>query len=124
VSLKKGEFATPVYALKLSTEAFASLNGKWQGKLDTPTPDGKTVSQNVTLRVETSTAGQIVSFFDVQGPAQKVSIPVTEASLTAGKAVLKFGGVGGQYSADLVGKTLKGTVVFGPRAVPLTLTKP
>jgi len=123
VNLKKGEFAAPVYALKLSTEAFASLNGKWQGKLDTPTPDGKTVSQNVTLRVETNTAGQYVSFFDVQGPAQKVSIPVTEASLAAGKAVLKFGGVGGQFSADLTGKTLKGTVVFGPRTVPLTLTK-
>ena len=126
VSLKKGEFAAPVYSLKLSTEAFAALNGKWQGKLDAPTPDGKTISQNVTLRVETNSAGQYVAFFDIENPAvkQKASFPVSEASLNAGKVVLMAKiGPGGEYKADLSGKTMKGSMTVGPQALPITLTK-
>jgi hypothetical protein len=121
VSLKKGE--APVATLKLSTEAFASLAGKWAGKLDAPTPDGKTVTQNVVLRIETNTVGQYVGFLDVENPVQKqkASLPVSEASVAAGKVVLKIGP--GEYKGDLAGKTLKGDLTLGPRALPLVLTK-
>jgi hypothetical protein len=122
VSLKKGEYAAPVYALKLSTEAFATLNGSWTGKLEPTNPQGQKVSLTMVLRFATSAAGQYVAFID--SPDQKaMNIPVTEVSFTDGKLSFKVAAVRGEYNGALAGKTITGTWTQGPMSLPLVLTR-
>jgi len=122
VVLKKGEYKAPRYALKLSNESYAALSGRWEGTLNVTTPQGKQVSLPLVLRVATDDQAQYVAFID--SPAQKASdIPVTDASLTGGKLVMKVAAIGAEYQADLNGKTLAGNWLQGPTSNPLTLTK-
>jgi hypothetical protein len=122
VSLKKGEYAAPVYALKLSTEAFATLNGSWTGKLEPTNPQGQKVSLTMVLRFATSAAGQYVAFID--SPDQKaMNIPVTEVSFADGKLSFKVAAVRGEYNGALAGKTITGTWTQGPMSLPLVLTR-
>ncbi len=122
VTIKKGEYAAPVYALKLSTEAFAALNGTWKGKLEMTSPQGQKATLSMVLRFNTSAAGQYVGFVD--SPDQKASnIPVTEATLTGDKLVVKIASLQGEYTATLAGKTLTGEFKQGPMTTPLVLTK-
>ena len=62
--------------------------GTWQGTLQVTTPQGKQVSLPIVLRFETDKTGQYVGFID--SPQQHAAgIPVTDASLAAGKLVAK-----------------------------------
>ena len=122
VTIKKGEYAAPVIVLKLSAEAFAALNGRWEGTLNVTTPQGQKVSLALVLRIETDSQAQIVGFID--SPTQHaIGIPITEASFSAGKLVVKVAAVGAEYDADLSGKTLVGEWAQGPVKSPLTLTR-
>jgi hypothetical protein len=113
VSLKKGEFATPVFPLKLTMQSFVPLQGKWQGKMG---------PLNLVFRFETNTNNQFVGFVD--SPDQKaMNIPITEASVDGSRITVKVASVGGEYAATLSGKTMTGTWTQGPVKNPLTLTK-
>jgi hypothetical protein len=122
VTLKKGEFAAPVYALKLSTESFAALSGNWEGTLKVKPPQGGEVSLPVVLRFLTNESAQYIAFLD--SPSQKaMGIPVTDVTLAGGKLVLKVGAVGAEYKADVTAKTLVGQWTQGPVSNPLTMTR-
>jgi hypothetical protein len=122
VTLKKGEYAAPVYALKLSTEAFATLAGKWQGKLQVTTPQGQQVSLTLVLRFESNASGQYVGFID--SPDQKaMGLPVAEVTLVADKLTVKVATPNAEYSGTLTGKTLAGQWIQGGMSNPLALTK-
>jgi hypothetical protein len=122
LTLKKGEYAAPVYVLKLSAESFVALSGTWQGALQVTTPQGQQISLPLVLRFETNEQALIVGFID--SPSQHaVGIPVTDANLAAGKLVLKVGSLNAEYHADLSGRTLAGKWTQGPLSNPLTLTK-
>ncbi len=122
VSLKKGEYTAQVYPLKLSTEAFATLNGSWTGKLEPTNPQGQKVSLTMVLRFATSANGQYIAFID--SPDQKaMNIPVTEVSFADGKLSFKVAAVRGEYNGTLSGKTITGTWAQGPGSLPLVLTR-
>jgi hypothetical protein len=122
VTMKKGEYAAQVHALKLSTEAFAALNGTWKGRLDLTSPQGQKASLNMVLRFATSSGGQYVAFVD--SPDQKAAnIPVTEATLVDNKLTVKIASLQGEYTGTLAGKTLTGEWKQGPVVAPLVLTK-
>ena len=121
VSLKKGEYVAKVYPIKLSTEAFAALNGSWTGKIEAPTPQGPK-SLTMILRFGTNAGGQYVAFID--SPDQKAKdIPVTDASFADGKLSFKVAAVRGEYNGTLSGKTITGTWSQGAGSLPLVLTR-
>jgi hypothetical protein len=122
LTMKKGEYAAQVHALKLSTESFAALNGAWKGKLEITPPQGAKVTLNMILRFVTSAGGQYVAFID--SPDQKaMNIPVTEASFDKGKLAVKVAAVQGAYTANLTGKALVGEWSQGGKSMPLTLAR-
>jgi hypothetical protein len=122
LALQKGEIAPPVYALKLSTPAFVALSGDWEGTLQITTPQGQQVSLPLVLHIGTNGNADMVGSID--SPNQHATgIPVTEATSSAGKVVLKAGALNAEYHADLSGNTLVGQWMQGPSTVPLTLKK-
>jgi hypothetical protein len=57
----------------------------------------------------------------IDSPIQKaLNIPITEASLTAGKFVAKVAAIGAEYRGTLSGKTLTGEWTQGPQSWSLT----
>jgi hypothetical protein len=122
VSLTKGDVATPVFALKLSAESFASLTGKWSGKLTGPQG-----SITVVMRFEVNSGGQYVGFLD--SPDQGATgLPIAEVSLAAGKLTARMTtSPPAQFEATLSGNTMVGqltqNVGQGPMSTPLTLTR-
>jgi hypothetical protein len=128
LTLKKGEYAAPAHPLKLTSEQFAALTGKWQGKLEiTPPPNAQnaappTRTLTMVLRFNTNASGQYVAFLD--SPDQKAKdIPVDEVALTNGELTFKVGVVRGEYKGKLAGNTLTGEWTQGPLKAPLTLTR-
>ncbi len=132
LTVKKGEYAAPVHALKLSTEQFAAVNGKWQGKLEiTPPPNPQNaspakVSLTMVVRFATNANGQYVGFLD--SPDQKAKdIPIDDVTLTNGELTFKVNVVRGEYKGKLAGNTLTGEwsqpTAQGPLKTPLNLTR-
>lgn len=120
--LKRGDYAPPTHALKLSSADFAALNGKWQGKLEVDAPNGQHVSLTQVLRFATNANAQFVGFMDV--PEQKAKdVAITEASITDGKVVVKVGAVRGEFQGTISGNTMTGTWTQGALSVPVTLTR-
>jgi hypothetical protein len=120
VVLKKGDYVPKVFALKMPGETFGKLAGAWKGDLHVKGPQGD-VTLPVVLRFETNANADMVAFMD--SPSQKaLGIPVTEATLTAGKVVIKVGGLG-EYDATVSGDTMTGDWKQGPNSLPLTVTR-
>jgi hypothetical protein len=120
--LKKGEYAPPVHALKLTSEQYATLSGKWNGKLEITAPDGQKRSLAIVLRFETNSGGQYVAFMD--SPDQKATgIAVNEVTMVGDTFTAKVDQIKGTYTGKLAGKTLTGTWSQGPGTNPLVLTK-
>ena len=122
LALKRGEYAPPTHALKLSSADFAALGGKWQGKLEIDAPTGQHVSLTIVLRFATNANGQFIGFLD--SPDQKAKdIPITEAGITNGKVVVKIEAVRGDFQGTLSGNTMTGTWTQLTNSTPLTLTR-
>ena len=122
VTLKKGEVAATVHVLKLSGEAFAALNGLWQGTLKVKNPQGQETSLPLAMLFATDDRAEMIGSID--SPAQGVTnLPITEASLAGGKFVAKLSAIGAEFHGDLSGDTLKGEWAQGPQRLPLTLTR-
>jgi hypothetical protein len=114
VSLKKGDYAPAVHALKLSPEAFADLNGVWRGKLG---------PISLTMRFEITPNGQtIVGFIDSPDQAA-MGIPITEATFERRKLTIKVASVMAEYTGTLSGKAIAGKWKQAGMENPLTLTK-
>ena len=130
LSVKKGEYAAPVHALKLTNEQYAAVSGKWQGKLEIqppPNPQNAAppkVTLTMVLRFNTNANGQYVGFLD--SPDQKAKdIPIDEVTLTNGELAFKVAVVRGEYKGKLAGNTLTGEWVQAGGAVkaPLVLSR-
>jgi hypothetical protein len=121
IVLKRGEYVAPSHALTMSAESFASLAGTWNGSLNIDAPQGP-VTLPVVMRFETDKRGDRVAFMD--SPSQGASgIPVTEATLSAGKLFVRVEAVQFEYNATLVGNSLTGQWTQVAGGGPLTLTR-
>ena len=121
IVLKRGEYVEPSHALTMSAESFASLAGTWNGTLNIDSPQGQ-VTLPIVMRFETDKHGDKVAFVD--SPSQHASgIPVTEASLSAGKLFVRVEVLQFEYSATLSGNSLTGQWTQGAGAGPLTMTR-
>ncbi len=122
VTLRKGEFAPPTYALKLTSEQFNPLSGKWQGTLQGKTPQGQSFSLPLRLRFETNQQALYVAYID--SPSQGANgIAVTEASVTGGKLRIQIESLHATYQADVSGSRMVGQWSQGPVSIPLTFDK-
>jgi hypothetical protein len=122
IVLKRGDVAATVYVLKLSGPDFATVAGKWTGKLTGPRG-----AITLVMRFEVNGGGQYVGFID--SPDQGVKgLPIAEASLSAGKLNTKMNAPPAQYEGTVSGKTIVGQWMQGPpgqppMSTPLTLTR-
>ena len=121
VTLKKGEYAASPQVLKLSVAAFAALTGTWKGTLEVNSPKGPT-SLPLVLIFGTNEEAAMTGF--LASPSQNAAgIPITEATLTGSKLVVKVPAISAEYDGDLKGRTLTGQWHQGPLNSPLTFTK-
>jgi hypothetical protein len=121
IVLKKGEYVAKVIILKMPTDAFGKVAGTWKGDLHAKGPQGE-VTLPLVLRFETNQHADMVAFID--SPSQHSSgVPVTEASLTDGKLVVKVDTLHGEYDATLSGNTLTGQFTQFGNVTPLTMTR-
>ncbi len=122
LNFKRGEFQAPVHALKITSEQFAKLNGRWNGKLEITNPAGAKVSLSIVMRFNTNANGQFIGMLD--SPDQKAeNIPITEATFTGDTVSLKVQIVNGEFKGTVSDKALTGTWTQGPNTNPLVLTK-
>lgn len=125
LELKKGDYVPPVHALKLTSEQFAALNGKWTGKLEPPPgPDGQTRSLTMIVTFNTNANGQYVGSIEV--PEQRLKgVSVNEATFADGTLSFKVSAVpgGGGYTGKVTGNTATGNWTQGPNSIPLNLTR-
>jgi hypothetical protein len=122
VVLTKGEYVAPSYALKLSSEAFGLVAGTWNGSVSGPGPQGTPVTLAIVLRFETNKQGDKVAFMD--SPDQHATgIPVNDASLTAGKLVVRIDALQGEYNATVSGNTMTGEWAQGGGSTALQMTR-
>jgi hypothetical protein len=121
LNVKKGQYVAKVYPLKFSTEEFAAINGSWKGKIELTPPNGQKVALTMVIRFGTSDDGRYVGFID--SPDQKaMNIPITDASFTNGKLMVKVDAVKGEYNGTLAAKTITGTWMQGPAGAPVLST--
>jgi hypothetical protein len=120
VSLKKGDFAPPVYPINnLGSAAMAALAASWKGTLSVPNaPKPLTI----VLKFEYNQNGQFVGSFDSPDQGAK-GIPVNAATFEKNKLIAKVDALRGEYVADLSGNTMKGTWTQAGNAFPLDLVK-
>lgn len=151
--MKRGDYKPPVYALKLSPEAFAQLKGKWDGKLEVTLPappagqgggqppaqgagqaagaaGGQKLTFLLSVRFETNAKSEYVGYLDgtivgQQGGAKNIG--VSEAAVAGGNVSFKVAAQNAAFDGMLSGNTLTGkwTQPGGAAAqgLPLTLTR-
>lgn len=119
LALKKGDL--PSLALKLDANSFAKLAGAWNGTVEINNPQGQKMSLPVVIRFEKDTQGKYFAYID--SPSQNATdIPVTEATLSGDKVVLKSVAISAEFDAMLAGKSLAGRWKQGSQDVPVTFT--
>ena len=117
LTLKKGKYVPPSYQLSLSKADMDKLQGKWQGKLNTPQR-----ALTLVFRFEEKGNGEYYAFVD--SPDQgNTSLKVIKASLNAGDLSLETKFPKGQFKGKLEGNTLDGNWMQGPANLPLKLVK-
>lgn len=113
LNLAKGDLKEKSYPLKLNAEQFSALYGTWKGKVG---------PVDSVLHFTVGPANSFAAFIDVMGP-KPMTVPVTDASATGKKLVLKVAGLQGEFSGELVGKTLSGQWTRGGQSTPVTWRK-
>jgi hypothetical protein len=113
LTLKKGEYAAPIYNLSLAKETMNQLRGKWTGKIG---------SLNVIFRFEVTKDNDFVGFIDSPDQGAK-GIPVTDAKFSDGELTLKANSVNGEYKGKLSGDTIVGPWIQNGARWILSLTK-
>jgi hypothetical protein len=124
LNFKRGEYKAPVMALKLTSEQFALVSGKWQGTLELTRPDGQKATLPMVVRFNTNENGQYVGFIDSPSQGAK-DIAIADAALVNGELSFKVNVVGGEYKGKVEGGTITGEWAQ-PRAnvkAPLVLKK-
>jgi hypothetical protein len=123
VVLKKGDYVAQVHVLKLDAESFGKLAGTWKGDMQAPGPQGD-INLAVVFRFEANPHGDKIGSMDLAVPGQPMhGIAITEATLAAGKLVVKMPSIGGEYDANFSGTTMSGQMALGQGSFALTMTK-
>jgi hypothetical protein len=113
LTLKKGEYAAPIYKLSLPKEAMNQLRGKWNGKIG---------SLNVVFRFEETKIGDFVSFIDSPDQGAK-GIPVTDGKFSDGELILKVNSVNGEFKGKLSSDNMVGRWIQNGARWTLSLKK-
>ena len=115
ITLKKGKYVAPNYALKLPKETMDKLSGEWHGQLKMPAN-----MMHIKFEFKTSKKGEFVGFYGA--PENKIkNIPVTEAKLKDGKLALKLKLANCEFKGEIKGD--KYTGVWSQAGLsPITLT--
>jgi hypothetical protein len=122
LTLKRGEYKAAVVPLKMSTEAYAALNGKWEGPLELTGPQGQKMKIRVITRFNTTQNGVYVGFLD--SPDQgATNLPITELTFADGKVVMKIDAVKGEYAGTVAGNTITGEWTQGTFKAPLVMKR-
>jgi hypothetical protein len=122
VTFKKGAYTAVAHGLKLSIPAFVALSGPWRGTLQVTSAQGQSVSVPLVLSFHTNEQAEMIATVD--SPSQHaMGVPVTEASLTGNKLVVKLASLNAEYTGDLNGKTVVGQWRQGAVNAPLTFTR-
>lgn len=117
LTLKKGSYTPPVYALALSKHDMALLQGKWQGKLKTPQRE-----LTLVFRFEQSDDGKYYGFVD--SPDQGANgLKIMEANLKDGELSLKVRFPRAAFTGKLSGNELSGKWLQGMGSMPLVMKK-
>jgi hypothetical protein len=120
VSLKKGDFAPPVYPLNnLSSQAMSTLAASWKGTLKVPNAP-KPLTLVLVFRYNEN--GQFLGQLDSPDQGAK-GIAVNAATFDRNRLTVKIDALRAEYVADLSGPTLKGTWTQAGNAIPLDLVK-
>ena len=115
--LKKGKYVPPSYKLALSKDVMDKLQGKWQGKLNTPQRE-----LTLVFRFEENGNGEYYGFVD--SPDQgNTSLKIVEATLSNGELSLKTKFPRAQFKGKLDGDVLDGEWIQGPGSMPLSMKK-
>jgi len=118
LDLARGKYVPPAPEVNIAAEAMKPLLGRWSGKIKI----NEAISLTIVVRFEQTAAGKFVVLMD--SPDQKAKdIPVSSATLTKDKLLLKVAAVMGEYNATLTGNKIDGTWTQGGNPIPLTLTK-
>jgi hypothetical protein len=113
LDLARGTYVPPPPEVNIPQEAMQQLLGRWTGKI---------ANLTIVLRFEKNAAGKFAVLMD--SPDQKaMGIPVSSATLTKDKLLLKVAAVFGEYNATLSGNKIDGTWTQGGKPMPLVLTK-
>ena len=118
LNLKRGEYVAQMHKLNLPKETMDQLLGEWNGPITIPTG----ASLTAVFRFEMTTNGEFVGFHDSPDQGAK-GIPITEASLSDGKLILKITSISGEFKGKLSGDKLIGDWSQGIMSSPLTLNK-
>jgi hypothetical protein len=120
VSLKKGDFAPPIYPLNnLSSPAMSTLAGSWKGTLKVPNAP-KPLTLVLVFRYNEN--GQFLGHIDSPDQGAR-GIAVNAATFDKNKLTVKLDNLRAEYVADLSGTTLKGNWTQGANSLPLDLVK-
>lgn len=115
--LEKGKFVPPSYQLSLSKEAMDQLQGKWQGKLNTPQR-----ALTLVFRFEEKGDGKYYAFVDSPDQGNS-SLKVLKASLEGDELSLETKFPKSQFKGKLNGAAMDGNWMQGPANLPLKMKK-
>jgi hypothetical protein len=117
LTLMKGKFVPPSYKLSLAQDVMDQLQGKWQGKLNTPQRE-----LTLVFRFEAEGEGEYYGFVD--SPDQgNTSLKIVEAAFANGELSLKTKFPRGEFLGKLAGNELTGQWKQGPANMPLSMKK-
>ena len=117
LTLRKGIYVPPSYKLALSAEAMQKLEGKWQGKLNTPQGE-----QTVIFAFENKGEGEYYGY--LQNPqAPGPGVRMLEANLDNNEFSMRLKFPNVSYKGTLSDNELKGDLTQITNTLALTLTK-
>jgi hypothetical protein len=121
LTLEKGEYIPPGYALSLPKDIMEQLLGRWKGEM--AAWDKKSAPNKLVFRFEKSKNGDFTGFVDMSVLGAK-GMPVTEATLSDGKLTLKIkAALPSEFKGQLSGDKLAGEWKARNDTIPLLLTK-
>lgn len=113
LTMKKGEYVPPVYALDLPKETMETLSGEWFGKPDKIT---------VVLRFERNDGGDFLGFVDspdIEAP----SVPITDIEWTENKVTMQIPHAGTEFKGEFVNNELVGQWTQNTKSFEVTIKK-
>lgn len=117
LTLIRGKYVPPSFKLSLTSDAMQKLEGKWQGKLNTPRGE-----QTVVFAFESKGDGEYYGYLrnpQAPGPGSRM----IEGNLEGDEFSMKIKFPNISYEGTLSGNEIKGNLTQMGNTLPLSLTK-